>query len=245
MKPIIEMLKELKGEVTKIILLESLLNSVLVFLLFYLGLVLINIWPLIAFIPGLITFFFFYITKQRNSSLRQVEKKNPVVKEMLRTAADNIDNNNIMAQALNKEVLQKMRLVSTSTFFNIPVILYKIISISLIFFLAMFFASSNIHILDASSLIKGLGFLPDKTLGSDEGLYGDESLAKLSDEQQPIELNPLSFEINLDKIQNAPEKQFKSQFPKEVFISSEKAYQENIPKEQQEIVKRYFDKINK
>lgn len=239
------MLKELKGEVTKIILLDSLLNSVLIFLIFYLVFVLINIWPLFAFIPGVSAFFIIYILKQRNASLRDVEKKNPIVEEMLRTAADNVDDTNIMAQALNNDVLKKMRLVSTSTFVSIPGVLYKILSISVIFFLAMFFASSNIHVLDASTLIKGINFSPVKQIGSDEDLYGDESMAQLSNEQQILELNPLTFEINLDKVEKAPEKDFKSQFPKEAKLTPEKAYQENIPKEQQEIVRKYFEKINK
>ena len=59
------MLKELRSEITKIIFLDSFLNSAIIFLIFYMALILINVNSFYAFIPFIIGFIFFYIDKKK------------------------------------------------------------------------------------------------------------------------------------------------------------------------------------
>ena len=164
---------------------------------------------------------------------------------MLRTAADNINTEGVVIKELNKDVLREMKKVATSSFFTQKILASKIISISFLSLITLFILSSNLHIVDANNLIKGLGYVPEKVFGSDEGLYGDESVAELGKEKVTFELNPLSYELNLDQIRPPEKKEFESMYPKEITATPERSFEENIPKDQQELVKRYFDRINK
>ena len=239
------MLHELRNELIKIVLLDTFLDSIIVFLGFYLFFVLINLKPIIALAPAIFSFFFIMRKKIETTKLKNVEEKNPEISEMLRTAADNINNDNLMVQLLDDEVLEKMKSVATSSFMNLRRIVTKILSICLIFVLTLYIASTNLHLINATDIISSFG-MPDKLISlDDKGLYGDEKLVSLSKEQVELELNPLSFELNLDKVSKAEEKKdFGGAFPEEIVATPEKAFEENIPKEEQEIVKNYFEKIH-
>ncbi|MBI4149087.1 hypothetical protein HY491_01440 [Candidatus Woesearchaeota archaeon] len=244
MKPLIAMLRELRGEIRKIIVLDSLIDAVILFLACYIILVLLHIYPLLAIIPGGAAYYFIYQRKRTLASLTDVERRNPQLQEMLRTAADNLNEDNTMVNALGQEVMERMRRVASSSFMDIRQLFIKLAAISALFIVAIYFVSANIQVLSYDNLIKGINYLPKKMLGDKEGLFGDESLATLSQEKVTIELDPLSYEINLDKVQPAPEKAFREQFPSEVVARGARAFEENIPKDQQEIVKNYFEQIN-
>ena len=245
MNQITSMLRELRNEIRKIIFLDSFLNSAIVFLVFYIILTLISIKGLYAFIPFIIAFIFFYKDKLKKTSLAEVEKRNPNVAEMLRTAADNVKVENVVTKQLNEDVLREMKKVATSSFFTPKILTSKIISVSALSLIILFILSSNLHIVDVNNLIKGLGYMPEKVFGSDEGLYGDESAAQLGKEKVTFELNPMSYELNLDQIRPPEKKEFESKYAEDVTATPEKSFEENIPKEQQELVKRYFERINK
>lgn len=245
MNKITLMLKELKSEIKKIIFLDSFLNSAIIFLIFYAILELINVSGFFAVIPFVMGFIYFYQNRLKKTSLAEVEKRNPNVREMLRTAADNINQEGVVIRELNKDVLKEMKKVATSTFFTQKILFAKIISISALSLITLFILSSNLHLVDANNLIKGLGYVPEKVFGSDENLYGDESVAELGKEKVTFELNPLSYELNLDNIRPPEKKEFESQYPEEITATAERSFEENIPREQQELVKRYFERINK
>jgi hypothetical protein len=244
MSKITGMLHELRNELIKIVFLDTFLDSIIVFLSFYLFFVLINLRPIVAIAPGIFAFFFIMRRKIETIKLKSVEDKNPQMSEMLRTAADNVDKDNVMIRLLDQEVLQKMRTVATSSFMNVRLIMYKLLSISGIFVVTLYIASTNLHIINATEMISSFG-MPDKLISlDDKGLYGDEDIVSLSDESVDLELNPLSFELNLDKVQEAEKKEFGGEFPEEIIATPEKAFEESIPKEEQEIVKNYFEKIH-
>jgi len=245
MNKIVLMLRELKSEVKKIIFLDSLLNSIIIFLLFYIITALMNISGFFALVTFIAAFIYFYKNKLKKASLAEIEKRNPNVQEMLRTAADNINMDNVVTKQLNVDVLTEMRNVATSSFFIPKILFSKIISISALSLITLFILSSNLHIVDANNLIKGLGYVPEKVFGSDEGLYGDDSVAELGKEKVTFELNPLSYELNLDQIKPPEKKEFESNYPEDITATPEESFEENIPKEQQELVKRYFESINK
>ena len=238
------MLHELRNELIKIVFLDTFLDAIIVFLAFYLFFVLINLRPIVALVPGIFAFFFIMRKKIESVQLKSVEDKNPELKEMLRTAADNVDKDNIMIKLLDAEVLQKMRAVATSSFMSMKKLFYKFLIICVTFLLTLYIASTNLHIINATDMISNFG-MPDKLISlDDKGLYGDEDIVSLSEEAVELELNPLSFELNLDKIEEAERKDFKGAFPEEIIATPEKAFEENIPKEEQEIVKNYFEKIH-
>ena len=244
MRPIIAMLRELRGEIRKIIVLDSLVDAVIIFLVCYILLVLLHIYPLLAVLPGGIAYYLLYRRKRESSSLADVERKNPQLQEMLRTAADNVNEDNTMVNALAQDVLARMQRVASSSFMDLRHLFVKLAAISLLFIVAIYFVSANIQVLSYDNLIKGINYLPKKILGDKDGLFGDESLATLSRENVAIELDPLSYEINLDQVKPAPEKAFRDQFPSEVVAQGARAFEENIPQDQQQLVKDYFEQLN-
>ena len=73
------MLHELRNELIKIVLLDTFLDSIIVFLGFYLFFVLINLKPIIALAPAIFSFFFIMRKKIETTKLKNVEEKNPEI----------------------------------------------------------------------------------------------------------------------------------------------------------------------
>ena len=77
-------------------------------------------------------------------------------------------------------------------------------------------------------------------------LYGNASIAALGNKELFLQINPVLSEINLDDIKDAKPKDYtENSFPKEILAKADKSFEENIPKDNKEIVKRYFGGISK
>jgi len=82
-------------------------------------------------------------------------------------------------------------------------------------------------------------------------IYGDSKLAVLGDQQIDIRIKPVNYEVSVREEGDVEQKQFDEIFPSEenctqeqqVDINQSSAYEENIPPEQQELVKNYFNKL--
>ena len=102
MKPIKALFNEVKIEMLKVALINSFLDSIMIFFICYFVVSFFNIKFLYSLlIPGIITFIFFVISfllKIKKLRLKNMEDANPQVKEMLRTAHDNMNEDNIMTQ---------------------------------------------------------------------------------------------------------------------------------------------------
>jgi len=88
-----------------------------------------------------------------------------------------------------------------------------------------------------------LGDLSEQLNKSDD-IYGEDSVAKLGDQQIKIKIKPSTFDVNVKEEGDAEQKTFYESFPSEVYVEKSGAYEESIPKEQQELVKNYFKKIS-
>ena len=84
-----------------------------------------------------------------------------------------------------------------------------------------------------------------------DDIYGDSKLAVLGDQQIDIRIKPVNYEVSVREEGDVEQKQFDEIFPSEenctqeqqVDINQSSAYEENIPPEQQELVKNYFNKL--
>ena len=74
-------------------------------------------------------------------------------------------------------------------------------------------------------------------------IYGDSKLAVLGDQQIDIRIKPVNYEVSVREEGDVEQKQFDEIFPSQVDIKQSSAYEENIPQEQQELVKNYFNKL--
>lgn len=73
-------------------------------------------------------------------------------------------------------------------------------------------------------------------------IYGDSQLAILGNEQIDIRISPVNYEVCVREEGDVEQKQFDEIFPQNS-SSGNSTFEENIPPEQQELVKNYFDKL--
>lgn len=249
MKSVIYLLKELKLEILKSVILNSFVDTILIFLAIYLFLTLLNFYTLYIALPiSVILFIYFVYSRFKHFKLKRVEDKNPDVKEILRTAADNIDEDNFVVHQLHIELVKKMKNVASSSFVKLNQISYKILGIVLISFLIVFVSANNIYILDMNKVLVN-AVSPFRAIGqesfSDE-IFGEENIAELGDKEVEFELNPISYEVNIDKVRDPEDREnkYQDEFP-DIAVTPEEAFEEKISREHQIIVKNYFNKIRK
>lgn len=159
-----KLLKRLRREFLKVNLMQACLDSILFFLstniILFLGdfslVGSIGNTPLIGFIS---VFFFigdFYYRSQ-NYTLEIYEQKNPELREILRTARDNLESRNIVSQALFDEVLNRSRSVTSESIVPSKRIIQKILAVGALSFITVISGIANFQVLDGGELVDDLG----------------------------------------------------------------------------------------
>ena len=252
MKQFQNVVKEINRTLNEIILFENVVNTTLVFLVFYLILSTIDFNPLFALIPALLYLGFYSYMSFKSYKPLIVESKYSPLREKLRTAADNIGRESPIVEELEYEVTSEMKNVSLSMFINPRTLSYKIFAVMLLSFLIIFVTTLNLKLLEfARQKVpdiferspKGVGNFVATKLETSEDIYGKEDVAKLGDKELNIRIKPVDFKINVKEEGEAQQQRFETIFPKELAVKETVAYEENIPQEQQELVKNYFKKL--
>jgi hypothetical protein len=210
---------EVKMEMLKIALIYSFLDSVMLFFVIYFIASFFNIKFLYTLlIPGIITFIFFvirFVSKVNKMRLKDMEDANPQLKEMLRTAHDNQNEQNPLMDALFLELKGKMRTASSGNLLESKKIIARIISAVVIVFLIVFVSSVNVNLKKIDIPFEKLKFLVPNGQNHQEGkitdlvfnqtdvIYGDASIAKLGNDKININVNPTMSEIDLNNIKEA------------------------------------------
>lgn len=263
MRSFIKALKEVNATLNYLILFELFINSVVVFLASYLIFLLLGINPLHAIE---VTVFYFWVNlylKTRKRKTLEVEKQYAFLDEKLRTAEDNIYFQSPVVDDLQREIIQDLRRVESSAFFNQKNILIKTAAIIVLCFLII-----NVHPIQFKPVkisfpeIKpriNLDFTGTTITGTklvtsrkkqqatvqlvelSDNIYGDTSVAVLGEEELLIQLKSIDEEVKV-RDEDEFEEEEEELFP-EIEISSAEAFKENIPKEQQELVKNYFKSV--
>ena len=252
MKQFSSVVREINKTLNELILFENLVNTTLVFLVFYLILSIFDFHPIFALVPALIYLgFYSYISFKSNKSLI-VESKYAPLREKLRTAADNIDKDNPIVNELEYEVTSEMKNVGLSMFINPRSLSYKIFAVMLLSFIIIFATTLNLKFLEfAKHKVpdifergpKGVGNFVATRLNTSEDIYGKNDVAKLGSNELNIRLKPVDFKVNVKEEGDFKQQKFETVFPKDLTVKETTAYEENIPQEQQELVKNYFKKL--
>ena len=126
MQPIRSMFQEVTFELVKIILLNVFLSTIIFFL----------VADLVALAFGMPIWYVIIVAvlycvvalsgELHRISVAVVEERNPELREILRTAKDNQNQDTLMAHALFAEVLEKMRRVSSGTFLDFRKLMLKL-----------------------------------------------------------------------------------------------------------------------
>ena len=253
MKQFSNVVKEINKTLNEMILFENIVNTTLVFLVFYLILSVMDFHPLLASIPSLMYLGFYSYMSSKSSKPLIIEGKYAPLREKLRTAADNVGMNNPIAEELEYEVTTEMKNVGLSMFINPKILSYKIFAAIILSFMIIFAATLDLKLLEFARQkvpdifdtknLKGVGNFVAVKLNTSEDIYGKNDLAKLGDKELNIRIKPVDFKVNVREDGEATQQEFETVFPKELAVKETVAYEENIPQEQQELVKNYFKKL--
>ena len=257
MKKIILALNELKRAIVHIKVMEALLDTILLFFIAYLVMVLVAKDWRWALLPT-IAFGIVHIHRKINEiRLVDVEYFVPSLREQLRASADNVYKENEIADSLHADVLNLMKQIRTSAFVPFKKIWREIMTIAALSFCIILLSALNVRLIDFDSVLGNLKKIKEPTADlqlKDNSLdnqplgdiYGNASVAALGNKELLLQINPVLSEINLDDIKDAKPKDYtENSFPKEILAKADKSFEDNIPKENKEIVKRYFGGISK
>ena len=253
MKPFADVVREINRTLNELILFENIVNTTLVFLVFYLILSVFDFRPLYALIPALAYLgYYSYITSKVSKSLI-VEGKYAPLREKLRTAADNLNLDNPILQELEYEVTSEMKNVGLSMFINPRTLSYKIFAVMLLSFMIIFVTTSNLKLIEFAKHtvpdifdtknLKGVGNFQAVKLNTTGDIFGKDDVAKLGDKELNIRIKPVDFKVSVKEEGEFKQQKFETVFPKDMTVKETVAYEENIPQEQQELVKNYFKKL--
>jgi|TARA_Y100000310_G_scaffold220550_2_gene222081 hypothetical protein len=256
MKNFAKVIKEINSTLNFLAIFETTINSAIFFLVVYLLLSLINLYPILALIPAGVYFATRLYVNSKTDKRKIIEKKYEPLREKLRTAADNYKQDNPVVNELQNDVVLDLKHVSLSSFISTKRISYKILSTIILSFAIVLATTLNLYIVDLS---KFLGELPEflekvnpinrasnnpiGEINESDDIYGDSKLAVLGNQEIDIKIKPVNYEVNVREEGDAEQKQFDEIFPSDVNIEQSSAYEENIPEEQQQLVKSYFNKL--
>lgn len=214
--PIKNMFQEVKLELHKVLLLNIFLESAIVFLGAHLILSIFSMKLWYSAVLGVVYFGVRFWHESNKFNLKNIEERNPDLKEMLRTAADNQNDDTLMAHALFHEVLEKMRRVSSGTFINMDIIIKRVTVLFVLSIILVSLAFFNINIAKfADPLAKPIGAFTDfiNRLGpgelkeeaidlGDDSLYGVARMADLSAEELNLQINPSLNQIDFSNVED-------------------------------------------
>jgi hypothetical protein len=255
MKQFKKVVKEINRTLNELILFDVAVNTVLIFLSIYLFLALFNLYPVSAILPAVVYFLMATLKKVNVNKMKTVESKYTALREKLRTAADNIELENPVVNELQEEVIRDIKKVGISSFLNPKNLSYRIFACILLAFTIVFVSTLHLSFLDLENLLKEAPGLLEDSLSrfgsaadfSDvnltEDIYGEKEIAILGNEEINIKIRPANFKVNVKEGGKVEEKKFDEIAAADVFIESAEVFEENVPVEEQELVRAYFRKI--
>src|SRR3989338_3580319 len=223
MKEFSQVVKEINRTLNELIFFENIVNTTMVFLVFYLVLSVLDFKPLWALVPALAYLGFYSYISFRSYKPGIVESKYAPLREKLRTAADNIGMSNPIVEELEYEVTSEMKNVGLSMFINPRTLSYKIFAVMALSFMIIFATTLNIKFLEfAKNRVpdifegpKGVGNFVATKLNTSDDIYGKDDVAKLGDNELNIRIKPIDFKVNVREEGEASYQKFETTFPNE------------------------------
>lgn len=259
-----EALKEIKTSLLKVFLFEETLNAILVFLVAYLISSLFKLGLLLPVLVGLAYLGYAFYRKLHIRQVKAVEAKYKDLREKLSTAAEYATVENRVVNELKAEVLRNLKKVEESAFLNERRVYMKSVAAIALCFIILLLSPISIHFfketfpnlfsggdgaqanLDNAFKVgkeKAKGEAPLAIQNSKNDIYGAPTVAKLGSEELQVILKPAGTELSTRNVKPPEELQFTEQFPEEVVSVAAESMEERIPKEQQELVRRYFRNV--
>ena len=177
-----KLLKRLEREFIKVNLIQAALDSIILFLGTNLVLFLLNITLIDSamhyrvLLGGAAVFLIIdWVLRSRKYSLEIYEEENPEFREILRTTRDNIDNQDIVAQAMFDDLLERARNVTSESIIPGTQIVKKIILVGSLSFLTALSGVVNIQIQEETSQVFNELELNEISQEGEEKIFGNKS----------------------------------------------------------------------
>ncbi len=257
-KPIVQALKEARKAILQIVLFNSALDTLVVYILLLLGCTLLTLPAWYALIPAAVYAVIHTYGNVKDVNFSKIEEKFPSLHEQLITVADNTKEQNEIIDALNQEVLQKMREIRTSSFLSFGKLIRELSVMAVVSFIIIGTSAFNVEFLDFKQTVKELReFKPFQEYDINQELLeyeesqnlseilGDKSVTELGQQQLDLELNPLMSDVDIGRVRPPEERSFREVAPPEIKATTDVSFEEQIPKQYQRIVKTYFKEITK
>ncbi|MFH0870106.1 MAG: hypothetical protein V1866_03555 [archaeon] len=232
------MFAEVQIEMLKVAFIYTFLDAIMLFFVTFFIITFFNIKFLYTvLIPGSITFIFFvarFIFKVNKMRLKDMEEANPQLKEMLRTAHDNMHEENLLTEALFMELKGKLRTASSGNLMESKKIITRIVSAVVIVFLIVFVSSLNFDFKKIDIPFEKLNFMRANGETHKEGeittlvfnqtdvIYGDADIAKLGNDKIDLKVNPTTSEIDFNDVKDAEDQELREGgLPQEVSVTAD------------------------
>jgi hypothetical protein len=257
-KPIVLALREAKRSVFIIVLFNSVIDALVALMLLLLGCMLFTLPMWYAVIPALVYALVHTYGNLREINFSKIEEKFPLLNEQLITVADNTKEQNEIVDALNQEVLHKMKEIRTSSFLNFGKLTRELAVMAVVSFIIVGSAAFHVQFLDLKETIKELKeFNPVQEYDVNQELLqfeesqnlseilGEKSVTELGQNQLDLEINPLNSDVEIGSVKDVEDKKFREVLPPDIKAMADVSFEEQIPKQYQRIVKTYFKEITK
>lgn len=134
---------------------EIILDFLIIFLVYSIFLQIIRFSIIFAIFPTMITMVLFLYYKIRNvDMISKIEAKNPMLKERLKTAKDNIQADNIIARDLKDDVSSALNTMEASSFLETKTFTSRVVMVIGLLFVLITFAAFDLRDLSADLLNK-------------------------------------------------------------------------------------------
>ncbi|MFH1064356.1 MAG: hypothetical protein V1729_04710 [Candidatus Woesearchaeota archaeon] len=244
MNEIKRLFRELHYEVFKISFLHAVADTVIFFMIALNGTTLLDIKYYFALGASFIFIFADVAYRMKKTTFKQIEEKNPQIRDILRTAQDCSEGTDFMVLAMFEDLIQKMKSVSAGSLLNPRNLFFKTIILCILSFSIILLASNNIHVpnsvFDPATYYKWfsnpgkerLDFYTIEFNESDDLLYGDPDLADLGNKTLELHINPSINEMSFDSVKEPEDKEFeRGTFPGDISAVSDASSEEKLPKE--------------
>jgi len=235
-----EMFHEIDRERFKLAVLGSIVNVVLVFLALH---YIVEFFSISEFINVAISVIVFYLsmhTYMKKFDLSSLKKRDPKIEEMLKTARDNVKEDNIIVTEFFKQVTEKVKDISFSDLLSLKNLSIRLACIVIV---AMFSV-----LMPAAVLAQQVGFagfvFPDINIGQGIGIMDKNDVLNnpdLIDASQDIMINiqPSTNELDFSKIKEIEDREFaRNPFPTAAEAVSDTPSSEKAP-EDFDLIKEY------
>jgi hypothetical protein len=248
MKYIQKALEEINRALRGIDIFLILIKSLVLLVVFYLFFFIFEVDTYYAFIPAFVYFVSSIFVEIRIDQVRKLEKKFPRLNEKLITARDYKNRDNVVLDALEQDILQNLKKAPISSFLSLPRTYIMVFLLILSVGSSLYIASQDKRLIDFNEVMRDAvkRFEKQEEERPEEGMFEQKeaSIMEVGNERVEVEINPVGMDFDFNDVTEDADYEFSTSFPKDIFISSGASYEEEFTEEQQELIRRYFERKN-